>query len=299
MKRFLLAPCVILLLLNPCAATELPEGVTVQQDIAYGADPAQRIDVYLPPHPQARRSCSWSMAAAGAWATRTNERVVENKVAHWVPQGVIFVSVNYRMIPEAEPLTQAEDVARALAKVQELAPGWGGDPANIILMGHSAGAHLVALVNAAPEIAAAQGAKPWKGAVLLDSGAMNVPAIMNARHPPLYDKAFGDDPAEWQAASPFHRLAGPMRRCSPSAASAATSPARPTAPSPPRPTTAGRPCRCTAHGAHPWRDQHAARPAERLHGARGCFHARRGLEAAVNRAGDGGSRRQKSVASRS
>ena len=45
-----------------------------------------------------------------------------------MPQGVIFVSVNYRMIPEAEPLAQAEDVARALAKVQEMAPGWGGDP---------------------------------------------------------------------------------------------------------------------------------------------------------------------------
>jgi len=66
------------------------------------------------------------------------------------------------MMPEAEPLTQAEDVARALAKVQDLAPGWGGDPANIILMGHSAGAHLVAVITAAPEIATGQGAKPGR-----------------------------------------------------------------------------------------------------------------------------------------
>jgi len=204
-----LSLCATLLLLDPCAAAELPKGVALRQDIAYGADPAQRIDVYLPPQPD--RAPILFMVHGGGWrrGDKDNPGVIDNKVARWVPKGVIFVSVDYRMMPEAEPLTQAEDVARALAKVQELAAGWGGDPANVILMGHSAGAHLVALLNAAPEIAAAQGAKPWKGAVLLDSGAMNVPAIMNAKHWPLYDQAFGDDPAKWQAASPFQRLAGP------------------------------------------------------------------------------------------
>jgi arylformamidase len=210
MNKFLLSLCATMsLLLSPCVAAELPKGVTLRPDIAYGADPAQRIDVYLPLRPV--RAPILFMVHGGGWrrGDKDNPGVVDNKVARWVPKGIIFVSVDYRMMPEAEPLTQAEDVARALAKVQERAPGWGGDPANIILMGHSAGAHLVALVTAAPEIAAGQGAKPWKGSVLLDSGAMDVPAIMNARHWPLYDKAFGDDPAKWQAASPFHRLAGP------------------------------------------------------------------------------------------
>ena len=211
MRRFLLTPCAILLLLTACAAAEVPEGVRVEKDVAYGPDPAQRIDVYLPP--QTDHAPILFMVHGGGWrrGDKDNPGVVDNKVAHWVPQGVIFVSVNYRMMPEAEPLTQAEDVARAMAKVQELAPGWGGDAGNVILMGHSAGAHLVALINAAPEIGTAQGAKPWKGAVLLDSGAMDVPAIMTARHPALYDKAFGGDPAEWQAASPLHRLDGPMQ----------------------------------------------------------------------------------------
>ncbi len=210
MKKFLSGLCaIILLLLGPSVSAAMPEGATLQQGIAYGADPAQRLDVYLPARPD--RAPILLMVHGGGWrrGDKDNPGVVDNKIARWLPKGVIFVSVNYRMMPEAEPLAQAGDVARALAKVQELAPGWGGDPANIILMGHSAGAHLVALINAAPAIAAAQGAKPWKGAVLLDSGAMNVPAIMNARHLPLYDKAFGDDPAQWQAASPFHRLAGP------------------------------------------------------------------------------------------
>lgn len=212
MIKFLSGLCaIILLLLGPPVSAGMPEGATLRPGVAYGPDPAQRMDVYLPPRPI--HAPILLMVHGGGWrrGDKDNPGVVDNKIARWLPKGVIFVSVDYRMMPAAKPLTQAEDVARALAKVQELAPGWGGDPANIILMGHSAGAHLVALLNAAPEIAAAQGAKPWKGAVLLDSGAMDVPAIMNARHLPLYDKAFGDDPAEWQAASPFHRLAGPTR----------------------------------------------------------------------------------------
>jgi arylformamidase len=202
---------IVLLLLGASASAEMPEGVTLQRDIAYGADAAQRLDVYLPS--RTNNAPILFMVHGGGWriGDKGNARVTDNKIARWVPKGIIFVSVNYRMIPEAEPLTQAQDVARALAKVQDLAPGWGGDPANIILIGHSAGAHLVALITAAPEIAVVQGAKSWKGSVLLDSGALDVPAIMTARHLPLYDRAFGHHPAEWQAASPFHRLTGPTR----------------------------------------------------------------------------------------
>lgn len=210
MTKFLTGLCAaMLLLLSAGASAQLPSGVRLHRDIAYGADPAQRFDVYLPPRP--KLAPILFMVHGGAWriGDKDNARVVDNKVARWTSKGIILVSVNYRMMPAAAPLTQAADVARALAEVQRLAPGWGGDSANIILMGHSAGAHLVALVTAAPEIATVQGAKPWKGSVLLDSGALDVPAIMTARHLPLYDRAFGSDSVEWEAASPVHRLIGP------------------------------------------------------------------------------------------
>lgn len=198
----------VLTLLASAVAAKTPPGVTLKSDIAYGADAAQRFDVFLPAKPD--QAPILVMAHGGGWrrGDKENARVVENKVAHFVPKGVIFVSVNYRMLPDAKPMTQAEDLARAVAKVQELAPGWGGDPARIVLMGHSAGAHLAALITVAPEIATAQGAKPWQGAVLLDSGAVDVPRIMQARHLPLYDRAFGKDPTAWRAVSPFHRLTG-------------------------------------------------------------------------------------------
>ncbi|MBK8160270.1 MAG: alpha/beta hydrolase [Rhodospirillaceae bacterium] len=206
-----LSGCLVLLLLlaHPAAAVDLPPGVTVQKNIAYGADRNQRFDVYLPANPQ--NAPILFMVHGGGWKRGDKDArgVVDNKIARWLPKGIIFVTVNYRMMPEEEPLVQAEDVAAALAKVQALAPSWGGDPDNVILMGHSAGAHLVTLITMAPEIATAAGARNWKGTVSLDSGAMNVPAIMTKRHLGLYDEAFGDDPAEWEAVSPYHRVKGP------------------------------------------------------------------------------------------
>lgn len=187
---------------------DIPAGTKVERDIAYGAAKDQRLDVFMPAG--AKGAPIIFMVHGGAWAVGDKEmgRVVENKVAHWVPRGVIFVSVNYRMIPDADPVMQADDVARALAFVQNNAASWGGDPARVVLMGHSAGAHLVMLLTADTSIASAQGARPWLGTVSLDSGAMNVPEIMKAKHYRFYDRAFGDDPAYWEKASPYQRLTG-------------------------------------------------------------------------------------------
>ncbi|HKU98329.1 MAG TPA: alpha/beta hydrolase, partial [Vineibacter sp.] len=164
------------------------------------------MDVYLPARPRAAPVLL--MVHGGGWAIgdKAAASVVTNKIAKWLPEGFIVISVNYRLLPDTHPLTQADDVARALAAAQSKASSWGGDPARFVLMGHSAGAHLVALLAADPAIAARQGATSWLGTVALDSAALNVVEIMKARHYSLYDRAFGADPAVWQGASPFHRM---------------------------------------------------------------------------------------------
>jgi len=184
----------------------LPAGASVQRAIAYGADSAQRMDVYIPRN--SRGASVVFMVHGGAWriGDKASAGVVENKVARWSGKGMVFVSVNYRMLPEADPLTQADDVARALARAQTLAASWGADPSRFILMGRSAGAHLIALIASAPAIAKKQGVQPWLGTVLLDSAALDVTKIMASRHHRLYDRALGADASYWRAASPFHRL---------------------------------------------------------------------------------------------
>ncbi|SMC19082.1 Acetyl esterase/lipase [Andreprevotia lacus DSM 23236] len=188
-------------------SASLPAGVRVLRDVAYGSDARQRMDVYLPQ--QAANAPVIFMVHGGAWrlGDKGAAQVVDNKVAHWVPKGFVFVSINYRMLPAADPLVQAQDVAAALAFAQGKAASWDADPARFVLMGHSAGAHLVSLLNSAPAKALQAGARPWLGTVSLDSAAIDVPTLMQHRHLHLYDAAFGSDQAFWQSASPLQQLA--------------------------------------------------------------------------------------------
>jgi acetyl esterase/lipase len=189
------------------APLELPAGATAIKDLAYGPAERERMDVYLPAKP--RNAPIIFMVHGGAWKTgdKDAQQVVANKIARWVSQGFIFVSTNYPLLPDTKPLQQAEAVAKALAMTQAKAASWGGSANHVIVMGHSAGAHLVALLAASPSLAAAQGAKPWLGTVALDSAALDVEKIMQARHMRFYDQAFGSDPAYWQQTSPNYVLA--------------------------------------------------------------------------------------------
>ncbi|MCC2638179.1 MAG: hypothetical protein K0Q68_1898 [Moraxellaceae bacterium] len=184
------------------SAPALPAGSRVLRDLAYGPSPRQVIDIYLPPG--ATAAPLLVMVHGGAWrfGDKAESRVVDNKVARWLPRGIGVVSVNYRLLPQADVAQQAEDVAAALAFVQRQAPEWGADPREIILMGHSAGAHLVALLGARPARVIAAGGSPWRGTVALDSAALDVEALMGRRHQRFHDRAFGKDPAQWAALSP-------------------------------------------------------------------------------------------------
>jgi len=188
----------------------LPPGARRVQDVAYGSDPQQRFDVYLPAHASAAPVIF--MVHGGGWrrGDKAARGVVQNKIDRWLPRGFVVVSTNYRLLPDTPPLQQAQDVSRALALAQRKARSWGADPRAFILMGHSAGAHLVALLSAEPALARGLGARAWLGTVSLDSAALDVVQIMQGRHPRLYDDAFGSKPADWLAASPYQQMRARM-----------------------------------------------------------------------------------------
>src|SRR5215207_3173684 len=181
--------------------------VAVVRDVAYGTDPKQRFDVYAPKG--ARNAPVVVMVHGGAWriGDKRSRGVVGKKVARWSRDGIVVISVNYRMLPGTDPVEQARDVARALAAAQQRMSEWGGDPAKVVLMGHSAGAHLVALLGANPSLAMSLGAQPWLGTVILDSAALDIVQTMTRPHLPLYTRAFGANRDFWREASPYHHLA--------------------------------------------------------------------------------------------
>src|SRR5262249_59746854 len=74
--------------------------------------------------------------------------------------GVVFVSVNYRLTPAVTHPAHVSDVAAAVRWVRDHAAEFGGDADQIVLMGHSAGCHLVTLVALDPRYLARVGLRP-------------------------------------------------------------------------------------------------------------------------------------------
>jgi acetyl esterase/lipase len=182
-------------------------GATVSVDVPYGLDDAQKYDVYMP---ESRSNAPVIiMVHGGDWSggDKQDADVAEAKAGYWVAKGYIFVSLNYRLLPKKDPLIQAADVALAVASIQKNATNWNADKSKIVLMGSGAGGHLVALLSSNPSLASDQGASTWAGAVVLETSALNIPAIMTGSHDAVYDTAFGSNVEFWEDSSPTDLVA--------------------------------------------------------------------------------------------
>lgn len=140
--------------LDALNATVAHEGVEVVRDVAYGDLPLQRFDVYRLPGATARPVVIFFYGGSWRSGRRGDYRFVGTALAR---RGMVAVVADYRLFPEVRFPDFAFDAARATAKVRREAMAWGGDPARIVLAGHSAGAHIAALVALDPRYLAAEG----------------------------------------------------------------------------------------------------------------------------------------------
>jgi acetyl esterase/lipase len=149
----------------------------------------------------------------GGFVTGDKSRQVADKVRLFDELGYTFVSVNYRLTDPTAPdpvryPTHADDVATALAWVEENIGRFGGDPGRVALLGHSAGAQIVASVATDERILRRQGLALSDLACVapLDTEGFDVERLAGAGNP-LYLNAFGPDPAVWADASPIRHVA--------------------------------------------------------------------------------------------
>jgi acetyl esterase/lipase len=140
----------------------------------------------------------------GAWRMGSPERV-RAKPQWFGEAGWAFASVGYRVLPDAQVEEQAQDVAAGLRALRADAARLGFDPDRILIMGHSAGAHLAALVATDGRYLGADRAAV-RGVILLDGAGYDVSNEFNLRGPlarKLYGDAFGEDPARQRTLSPI------------------------------------------------------------------------------------------------
>jgi len=146
----------------------------------------------------------------GAWrmGDKSNH---SKKPLRFVREGYIFASINYRMSPDVTFPVYVKDVAKALGWIYKNIGTYGGDREKIFIMGHSAGAHLAALVSIDGKYLKEEGYNLdlLKGVVLLDGAGYDIPEVKRLNEKlfkRLYKPAFGDDPALLKEASPLYHV---------------------------------------------------------------------------------------------
>lgn len=132
-------------------------GFTVTADVAYGAEPRQKLDIYTPRGAPPRATVVFVYGGSWTSGSKTLYRFLGQALAG---RGYQTVIPDYRLAPGHTYPDFVEDTARAFAWVKANIAANGGDPARVILMGHSAGAYNVTMIAIDQVWLAPYGLKP-------------------------------------------------------------------------------------------------------------------------------------------
>jgi acetyl esterase/lipase len=159
--------------------TSVVEAQNLTSNVTY-ADPAQErqvLDVHSPDGAENLPVVFW--IHGGGWQTG-DKTDVQLKPRMFTERGFVFVSTNYRLLPDVTMDVLIGDVAKSLGWVHRQIAQYGGDPQRIFVMGHSAGAQLAALICIDDSYLRAEGvpAQVLRGCVPVDGDTYDLPAII-------------------------------------------------------------------------------------------------------------------------
>jgi acetyl esterase/lipase len=193
-------------------------------DLGSPVSPAahNRLDLFVPRRRALRPRRPVVVYVHGGGWQAGDKRRVGHKARLFTRAGYLFASVNYRLSPSVRGLPAPDrvrfpdhprDLGEALGWLTRNVRHYGGDPDRLVLIGHSAGAHLASLVGVDPSFGSAYGvpARSVRGVVSLDTAAFDVAAGADPARSPrprLFWNAFGTPREEaadprWASASPI------------------------------------------------------------------------------------------------
>jgi arylformamidase len=188
----------------------LVAGPTRVRALNYGPEPRQGLELFTRGK---ERAPLIVYLHGGGWSAGSPKDGSRGAQAdHFTARGFAYATVAYRYVPAVTVEQQLADVARSIAFLRRQP---GVDRQRIVLIGHSSGAHMAALLGTAPShLAAAE--VPFaalRAVVLLDPAVLDVPPLMAAGGGGTIDRyfrpAFGDDPARQSELSPMKHSAAP------------------------------------------------------------------------------------------
>lgn len=183
----------------------------VVKDVPYAEPKSERrsLDIYAPADAKNSPVVVW--IHGGGWR-RGDKTGIRGKPELFNSRGMVLVAINYRFVPEVTIQEMTGDVAKAIRWVHEHAKEYGGDGESIFVMGHSAGAHLAALVCTDDKYLKAEGLsfKILKGCVPVDvsmyDAAKQVKFLLEGAplRAKVFTDAFGDEASQKELSPTLH-----------------------------------------------------------------------------------------------
>ena len=175
-----------------------------------------RLDIYQPTANAAQPRPVVLFIHGGNWNSGSKDDILYKTIGRRLAKnGFVGVVISYRLAPQVQVPQQADDCARALAWTVAHIAEYGGDPGHLVLMGHSAGGGLAALLATGSDTLLARHGLPRTAAhaVLLDdpAGLDMLDYLTKMQYPgdAQYLVPFSKDPAVWrQASALYHVRAG-------------------------------------------------------------------------------------------
>ena len=176
-------------------------GYRVVEGQAYGADPRQTLDVYVPDN-LAAPAPVLLFFYGGAWqsGSRAQYRAFGQAFAS---EGIVTVVADYRLYPQVTYPAFVADGAAALAWVHANIARHGGDPARLFVSGHSAGGYIAAMLGAEPKFIEAVGGDPgWMRGIIGIAGPYDFMPLTEASYIAIFHGANN------QGAMPVNHVTG-------------------------------------------------------------------------------------------
>lgn len=212
----------IILLVVFCISCSNPKtgnpDFTIQYDTIAGVDNnLLSLDIYVPDNPQILPSPVVIWVHGGGWRQGDKLNQMEYKQSLFNDLGYTLVSINYRLSPFDFELSNPDrimyplhnmDLAKGIAWTYHHIHEFGGDSSKMVLLGHSAGAHLVALTATDESFLQAEGLdlSILDGVGSFDTEAYDIFRSQKVEYNELFTNAFGYDTDVWKMASPIYHV---------------------------------------------------------------------------------------------
>ena len=182
LRRFFSAvknPRLVILIAAALLSQVQAQTTPTKSDIPYVENGHERqvLDIYSPPNASNLPVVFW--IHGGGWQAG-DKSDVKLKPQWFMDKGFVFVSTNYRLLPDVDMGTLIRDVAKSFGWVQKHIAEYGGDPKRVLVGGHSAGAQLAAILCTDERYLKAEGVSfdVLLGCVPVDGDTYDVPAII-------------------------------------------------------------------------------------------------------------------------